>query len=713
MENFKDFFEDNKKVIYVSASILFFALVFAFTGGIFGFFGNLPSISTLEEYTPSLITKIYDYKGELITELFTERRTLTPIGEIPANLKNAFIAIEDVGFYKHWGISPKGILRASLNNLLRRRVAQGGSTITQQLSKTIFLSPERTMVRKIKELIITLELEHNYSKDEILQLYVNQIYLGSGAYGVEAASKIYFSKHVQDLTLGECSLLAGLPRAPNYYSPFTNVDRARNRRSTVLRKMRELKYITKEEEAAADAEPINTEKSSIPTAVAPHFIEYVRQQLEPIYGNNMIYHGGLSIYTTLDVNAQRAAERSMEDALSNFDKERSPYLIALSTPSVMDGTSTMKVQGALVAIDPKTGGIRALVGGRDFRKSQFNRAIQAKRQPGSSFKTFVYTAAIDNGFSPVSVLDDSPRIYTYDGINWNLASNTTDYLTTVPKEDREDPMKVWFPQNYANKYYGKVLLRTAIEHSLNVCAVQVLEKIKPAKAVEYARRMGIKSRLMPTLSMALGASEVPVIEMVSAFGVLASGGIRTEPYAIVRVEDKDGRILEENMPQETEALSPQLCFVMTNLLKGVVQRGTGVAASWLGRPCAGKTGTTNDFSDAWFIGYTPQLVAGVWVGYDNMKPLGDKITGGRIACPIWASFMSGALKDEPVLNFSPPDGVVFALIDSKTGLLALSSSPNAYLEAFLKGTEPKEYYATEKKAKEAVINTIGKDQEGF
>ncbi|MCX5782753.1 MAG: penicillin-binding transpeptidase domain-containing protein, partial [Elusimicrobia bacterium] len=316
------------------------------------------------------------------------------------------------------------------------------------------------------------------------------------------------------------------------------------------------------------------------------------------------------------------------------------------------------------------------------------------------------------GFTPVSVLDDIPRVYTYDGINWNLVANTTDYLTTLPPEDLKDPMKVWYPQNYGNKYFEKVLLRTAIEHSLNVCAVEVLEKMGPKKAVEYARKMGIKSPLMPTLSLALGASEVPLIEMTSAFGVLASGGIRTEPYAIVRIEDKDGRILEENMPNESEVLSPQLCFVMTNLLKGVVQRGTGLAASWLGRPCAGKTGTTNDFSDAWFIGYTPQLVAGVWVGYDTLLPLGEKMTGGHIACPIWTNFMREALRGEPKLNFTPPEGVVFSLIDSKTGLLALSSSPNAYLEAFIKGTEPKDYYPPEE-AQGPTIITLPKDAEGF
>jgi penicillin-binding protein 1A len=666
----------------------------------------LPSIAALEDYTPSLVTKIYDCKGALITELFTERRTLTPLKDIPVDLQNAVISIEDNDFFKHWGVSPKGIARAAFNNVIKHRVAQGGSTITQQLAKTIFLSPERNLSRKMKELLLTVELERNYSKEEIFQLYLNQIYFGSGAYGVESAAKIYFSKHAKDMNLAECALLAGLPRAPNYYSPFNNPERALTRRMTVLRRMRELKYITEQEEKQANEYPINSEKVSIPTALAPYFIEYVRLQLEPKYGNQLIYRGGLSIYTTLDIQAQTAAEKALGEGLVSFDSDRMHYFeVHHSTP--------IKVQGALVALDPKSGGIRALIGGRDFRESQFNRAYQAKRQPGSCFKPFVYTAAIENGFTPASVLDDNPRVYVNDGRDWRLASRTTDYLATLPPEELKDPMKVWVPENYGKKYNNKVLLRSALEHSLNMCAVEVLDQIGPMRAIDYARRMGITSPLTNTLSLALGASDVTLLEMTSAMSVLASGGIKTQPYAIIRVEDKNGRVLEENIPSEQEVLSTPTCFVMTNILKGVVERGTGIAARDLRRPCAGKTGTTNDFSDAWFIGYTPQLVAGVWVGYDERSSLGDKMTGGRIACPIWTNFMAGALKGEPVLNFKPPDGVVFSLIDPKSGLLAQAKTPGAYLDAFIKGSEPKDYYTPEESGKNGSVNAVPEEESGF
>jgi penicillin-binding protein 1A len=667
---------------------------------------GLPSITSLEDYTPSLVTKIYDYKGNLVTELFTERRTLIPLKEIPVDLQNAVLATEDDNFFQHWGVSLKGVARAAVNNVIKRRVTQGGSTITQQLAKTIFLSPNRTLDRKFKELLLTIQLERNYTKEEILQLYLNQIYFGAGAYGVESAAKIYFAKHTRDLNLAECAMLAGLPRAPTYYSPFNNPQRSTTRRAVVLRRMRELKLITPNDEKAANAYPLNTEKSSIPTAVAPYFIEYIRQQLEPKYGTQMIYRGGLSIYTTLDLNAQKSAEKALGEGLTAFDSERAAsFQINKSTP--------MSVQGALIAIDPKTGGIRAMVGGRDFRQSQFNRAVQAKRQPGSSFKPFIYTAAIENGFTPASVLDDQPIVYINDGRDWRLTSRDPEYVKTLPPEMVKDPMKVWTPENYGKKYNNKVLLRSALEHSLNVCAIEVLEAIGPTRAIDYARRMGITSPLTNTLSLALGSSDVTLLEMASAMSVLASGGIRTQPYAIIRVEDRYGKILEENIPSEQEVLSPQTCYVMTNLLKGVVERGTGQAARELGRPCAGKTGTTNDFSDAWFMGYTPQLVAGVWVGYDDRTSLGNKMTGGHVSCPLWTRFMADALKGEPVLGFIPPDGISFTLVDPKTGLLALSKTPGAYLESFLKGSEPKDYYQRQEGPPEKErVNAVSEEEEG-
>ena len=667
--------------------ILNFVLLILLLAALAGYFRQLlkelPPIENLQSFVPRQTTNIYDINNQLIAEFFTERRTFIPLNQIPIHLQNAVLAIEDDKFFHHWGISPRGILRATINNLVRRRIAQGGSTITQQLSKVIFLTSERSFRRKIKELLLTLQLERNYSKQEILQFYLNQIYFGRGAYGVEAAAKTYFGKHASELDLAECALLAGLIRAPNYYSPFNNIQRAENRRATVLARMRKLGFISADEERQATGEPINPGGSYIPTRIAPYFLEYIRSLLAPKYGEDLLYQGGLSIYTTLDIKAQSAAEEAI-GRLVEYDNLRRSYF-------ENHHSSPVPVQVALVALDPRTGGIRAMVGGRDFRQSQFNRTYQAQRQPGSCFKVILYTAAIENGYSPTTILNDSPLVYLNDGRDWRLAAQTTDYLKTLPKEWLKDPMKVWTPENYKKKYFGPVLLRTALEKSLNSCAVQIIMNISANRVIDYARRLGIKSPLTNTYSLALGASDVNLLELTQAFGVLSNYGIRTEPYAIVRVEDKNGKILEENVPQETEVLNPATCFVMTNLLRGVVERGTGRYARNLGRPCAGKTGTTNEFTDAWFVGYTPDLVAGVWVGYDDKTPLGEGMTGGSLACPIWTDFMKKALREKPVLDFPVPSGINFCLIDRRTGLLALKNTREAYLEAFLSGSEPKSY----------------------
>ncbi|MCB4790356.1 MAG: PBP1A family penicillin-binding protein [Elusimicrobia bacterium] len=672
-----------KKIAFIVISLAF---IFSSTAYIRYIIKDLPSIYSLEDYTPDLVTKIYDINGQPVTELFTERRALIPLKDIPIDLQNALLSIEDDKFFHHWGISLKGILRAAVNNIIKRKVAQGGSTITQQLAKIVFLTPERTFSRKLKELILTLQLEYHFTKSEILQLYLNQIYFGSGGYGAKAAAKVYFNKEISDLNLAECALLSGLVRAPNYYSPFKNYERALQRRSVVLKRMKDLKQITEEQEKAANEYPLINNRIPNSPAIAPYFVEYIRVLLEPKYGK-LLYSGGLSIYTTLDIKAQLAAEEATSKYLAQFDQERlEQFILKKSTP--------VKVQCALLAIDPKTGGIRALVGGRNFRESQFNRALQAKRQPGSVFKPIIYTAALENGFTPTSIIDDSPLVYVNDGRNWRLVSRTTDYLATLPEEQVKDPMKVWSPANYKYKYNGKVTLRRALERSMNMCSIQILDTIGPNRAIGYARRLGITSPLTNTLSLALGSSEVTLLEITRAISVFANNGVLTEPYAIVRVEDNQGKVLEENIPQEREALSVQTCFIMTHLMEGVIQNGTGQAAKWIRRPAAGKTGTTNDFSDAWFLGFTPQLVAGVWVGYDDKSiTLGEKNSGGKVAAPIWAEFIYGALKDKPVLDFKTPDsGIVFSLVEPKTGLLALTKTPGAYLEAYLKGTEPKDYY---------------------
>ncbi|OQA90146.1 MAG: Penicillin-binding protein 1A [Elusimicrobia bacterium ADurb.Bin231] len=668
---------------------LAFLLVFSYISieRLIKYLGDIPDPARLSDYTPSLTTKIYDIKGEIIAELFTEKRTMTPFSQIPKNMVNAIVAIEDTRFFKHWGIDPYRIAGAAIANLKSGNRSEGGSTITQQLSKWIFLSPRKTFARKIKEAILSIQLERDYSKEEILTMYLNETYFGSGAYGISTAAKIYFSKDVKDLNLEECALLAGILRAPSNYSPFINPEKAKHRRSIVLSRMQDVGFITETERKKADEAPISTQASRITAKFAPHFIDYIRQTLEKKYGSRL-YQGGLEIYTTLDKKMQIAAESVFEKHLSEFDT-----IVKSSIP----------VEGALICIETKTGGIKALVGGRNFRTSQFNRVLQAKRQPGSAFKIFVYTAAIENGFTPATIIEDTPVTYYNNGTDWELLSGTTDFSDVQDKDFLDEILRkdaesltaaekiLWQPKNYMNTFNGPVLLRKAFEQSLNISAIKVTEAITPATVAYYAKLMGIESNLTETISLALGSSEVTLKEITSAVGCLANSGIKTNPYAVIKVLDNKGRVLEENFPSEIDVLKPQTAYIMTNLLKGVVQNGTGRNARRLKRPAAGKTGTTNDSADAWFIGYTPQLVCGVWVGYDDRKSLGPKMTGGRVACPVWTDFMLEALKGQPKIDFIPPENIIFAKIDSQTGLLALGRSRNVYLEAFIKGTEPRKF----------------------
>ncbi|MDR1511350.1 MAG: transglycosylase domain-containing protein [Endomicrobium sp.] len=671
---------------------------------------SLQSIQQLNDYVPKLSSKVYDKDNNLIAELFTERRVFTSIKKVPINLQNAFIAIEDNDFFKHWGISIKGITRAFLKILLKGKIVEGGSTITQQLAKTIFLSNDKTLIRKIKELLLTIQLEKNYSKYEILQFYINQIYFGCGAYGIQSAAQTYFNKNVQDLSLAECAMLAAIPKSPNYYNPFKNEKAALARRNLVLSNMRKLNYITRKQEQEARVAALPSKENALRKDSLKYFLELLRTMLEPKYGTDTLFGQGLSIYTTLDINAQMAAEKAIEEALTKFDESRL---------NVFKKTKRKypKVQGALVAIDPKNGAIRAIVGGRSFKESQFNRATQAKRQPGSSFKPFVYTAAIEAGFTPATILSDKPMIFINKGNSWNLVSR--DLITleniaeTVSEKDLISTNKIWTPTNYGKKYRGPITLRTALTLSINTCAVETIMKITPVKVIQTARKLGITTPLANSFSIALGSSEVTLQEMVSAFATFASGGVKTIPYIITKITDRNGKILEQTIPQQKEVLSAQNCFIITNMLKSVVEKGSGWNAKNLGRPCAGKTGTTNNSSDAWFIGYTPQLVSGVWVGYDdNSISLGERATGGAIACPIWTQFMKKALEGEPVIGFSQPENIEWALIDQKTGLLAPNKTTDALLDAFIYGTAPQKH-----SDKPALLNLEKRDavemEEGF
>ena len=716
-------------------------------GAFMGYLRDLPQIKMLEEYQPKTITKIYANNDELIAEFFQENRVLISLTKIPKHLKDALLASEDSRFYNHYGIDFKVIIRAVWSNIRAGKIVEGGSTLTQQLSKVLFLTPEKTISRKLKEAVLALQIEKRYSKDKILEMYLNQIYLGSGSYGVEAASQSYFGKSVTALDLPEASLIAGLPKAPSFYSPFNNIDMAKKRRDHVLRRLAALGHISKGELENALSTPIRLNHSKRKINRSPYFIEYIRQNLEKKYGNAAIYKGGLNVYTTLDIEIQEYAQKALRKGLRKLDKRRGfrpinrernatsnhsqkisfvynvgniisgkiakmkPNSIFLKIDDLkgrillknMDWANIKnplnhfkigdvieariiniykrgnikyelaleqepEVEGAIVAIQPETGAIKALVGGYDFHKSQFNRVTQAKRQPGSAFKPFIYAAAIDNGYTPADIIIDSPIIYK------------------VPSKNEN-----WKPKNFSNKFYGPITIRSALENSRNVATIRLLDKIGVNTVIDYAHRMGINSDLHPYLSLALGSFEVTPLELTSAFGILANKGIRVEPYSIHYVTDIQGKLLEENHPVVSDVLSAETSFIITNLLKGVVERGTGWRAKSLRRPVAGKTGTTNDFRDAWFIGYVPHLVTGVWVGLDDNNSLGENETGSRAASPIWVNFMNSILTDWPIEDFNLPENITLIKIDAKTGLLpSKNCGKDLILESFVKGTEPTE-----------------------
>ncbi len=675
---------------------------------------GMPPIHTLEDYAPSLTTRVFDSKGTVISELSIEKRALLPLSKIPVDLQNAVIAVEDDAFFKHWGISPKGILRSSVRNFIARRVVQGASTITQQLAKQIFLKPERKFTRKIREILLALEIERNFSKPEILQLYLNQVYFGEGAYGAQAAARNYFSKEVSEMTLADCALLAGLIRAPRANSPFFKPENARKRRSVVLQRMLDEKLVTLAEANAANAQPIPLVKPLGFDAQAPFFVEHVRRRLEQKYGTAAVWRGGMKVYTTLDLDMQKKAEVIMEKALAEFDikaqvehEKKIKDLLATGEPLPPEISTAplAKIQGAFVVIDIKTGAVRAMIGGRD---SHFNRVTQAKRQPGSTFKPFVWAAALGSGMTAASMVDDTPLAFYFDGRDWRLLEGATDQysinLATQPFAASPD-FKIWVPGNFDGKFLGRVTLRKALAESRNISSINLITQVGPPLVVELAKRVGIRSELEPAPALGLGASVVTPLEMTASFGTFANGGIAVTPYTLDRAEDAAGRQLEGHIPSDKEAMTPQLAYLVTNLMKGVVQNGTGHNAARLNRPLGGKTGTSNDNRDLWFIGFTPDLVAGAWMGYDDFTSLGRKDwTGGSTVVPWWTDIMAEILKDYPKRDFPAPAGIVFAAIDKTQGLLYQPACPkaNKLLEAFAQGTEPKEYCDPNRKGPEVI-----------
>ena len=732
-----------------AAAILGGALV----GVFFAFESDLPQVTSLEDFQPNIITQVFAADGSVLGEFAIEKRVVVEFRDIPPVLRNAIVAVEDEDFWKHIGINPWRIPGAALANLRSGRRGQGFSTLTMQLTRLLFLTPEKTYERKIKEIILAFQIEKNFTKEEIFTLYCNQIYFGHGNYGVEAASRFLFGKPVKDLTLPEAALLAGVPQNAPRLSPIHHPDRALARRNHVLDRMAEEKYVSREETETAKREPLGLHLQRDPPSIAPHFLEEVRKYLEREYGSQRIYQGGLRVYTTLDPAMQRAAARALRDGLRALDRRArgfvkpetsvlvdgllpeplhldewdwpfaagdvvrgvvvasdratavvqiGAYRARLSPADVAwtrrtsvsevlprgavapfrivslfdtDGRKEAKVQleqepkveGALLALDVRSGAVRAMVGGYDFEKSKFNRATQAMRQVGSAFKPIVYAAALETlGWTPSTILVDAPLSFTNP---WDKT--------------------VWTPQNYDGAYAGPIPLRRAVEQSRNIPAVKTLQAVGVEKGIEYARRLGIAGELPPFLPIALGAGEATLLEMTGAYATFANQGLRMKPFLIERITDRDGNAVEQVTPRATDALRADTAFILTSLLRGVVERGTAARARRLGRPIAGKTGTTNDFTDAWFIGYEPSLAAGVWVGFDEKKDsLGRGETGADAALPIWMDFWAAVTADRPVEEHPIPGNVVFVPVD-EMGRPGAPGAAGVRMETFVAGTEPR------------------------
>ena len=613
---------------------------------------ELPSVAALKDYRPSIATRVYDDHNELIDEFFLEDRKIIKYEDVPKVVIQAFVAAEDARFFHHRGFDMQSISRAFFKNLAAGHIVQGGSTITQQVAKSLFLSSEKSYIRKIREAILAYKIDHYLTKEEILTLYLNHIYLGHGTYGIEAASQGYFGKSARYLTLSEAALLAGLPKAPSNYSPFLYMEKARQRQAYVLERMVEDRYISAQEKIQVLAAPVRLRSIRPKEKVAPYFIEHVRRYIQEKYGSDVLYKEGLEVYTTLNIPMQKAARDAVERGLQELDAR--------------EGYTSGRVQGALLCMEAKTGAIRAMVGGRDFGKSEFNRATQSRRQPGSAFKPFIYTAAFDKGMTPVTKFVDAPIVY------------------------QDSAGNVWNPQNFDGKFLGPTTLRYALAHSRNIITIKVLQDLGLDYAIAYAHNMGISSPLGRNLSLALGTSVVTLQEMVRAYGVLANQGRKVTPFFIKKIVDRTGHNFEENQIKVEQVIDPRIAFLSTYVMQDVVEVGTGRRVKSIGRPVAAKTGTTDDVRDAWFIGYTPSLVTGVWVGFDQERSLGKQEVGGRAAAPIWLYFMEKAIQGTPVELFPVPEGIVFSKVDARSGHPLHKSSKGGLYEAFLEGTLPNE-----------------------
>jgi 1A family penicillin-binding protein len=585
--------------------------------------------------------KVFDNRGRFVGRLLPEQRYWTPLHRIPLFLQQAVVAVEDTRFYEHGGIDVRGIARALVKDVMNRNLAQGGSTITQQLIKNRYLSGEKTIDRKVKEGFMAVEYEKKYSKAQILEMYFNEIYYGNGAWGIAAAARLYFDKNPEELNDAECALLAGVPKNPGRYNPAGEIASVNGRRDVVLKRMADLEIITAQKQQQLRAQRVTV----TPRGQAPYYLNHIRSKLIERYGAQVIEEGRMEITAALDLDLQQLAEKTLREKM----KGRDPGL-----------------QGAIVSLDPATGNVLAAVGGIDFAKSSYNRAFFAKRQPGSAIKPLIFAAALEAGYTASDLWDDTP--------------------VTYPRGDG----KVWTPRNYGNEAFGSLSLRQALAHSNNVITVKLLDAIGVQTFVNFAGRLGLPLRARHDLSLALGTEEVTLVELVQAYAPLANSGLRPDVRTILRIVDRQRNAVTEFAPILAPVLDPGAAYVTTSMLQDVLKYGTAKSLANFSqqRPAAGKTGTTDDYRDAWFIGYTPQLVTGVWVGYDQPKPGGKGFTGGAICAPIWEGFMRPALAGKEAVDFAVPDSVVSINIDPTTGYLAATDCPKTQDEHFIIGTEP-------------------------
>lgn len=663
-------------ITIVAAAVIVFAGIMVTTEVMHIYNEELPSIEDLYNIEPSLITQIYARDGSVLQTYYNERRILIPFERIPKSMVHALVATEDSRFYDHWGISSYDLARAVYKNITSGFGSQGASTITQQLARMLFLNRKVSLMRKFKEALTAIKIERTYSKNEIIEMYLNQYWFGLRSYGIQAAARAYFNKDAELLTVEESALLAALLRAPARYSPVNHPDRAVARRNFVLQRMALEGYIAPETADSLKQVPITLNLAERPTGEAPYFTEMVRQYLVEKYGEDEVYSGGLEVYTTLDPRLQKIAERLVKDHADSLMvlaqtifKYNDPEHTETYYDSVGDSVAYRfkQIQGALVSIDNKTGDVISMVGGTDFNEYKFNNAVQALRSPGSAFKPFVYTAAIDNGIRPCDIFYDN--------------------AVTIHIPGQGD----YRPHNFDYEFHGEMTLRDAFKHSRNVVSIKLLQMIQPQQPIFYARKMGITSELKPVLTLAIGTSETTLWELTSAYTTFPNHGIHIKPRFIYKVIDRYGNLLENNEVSPGEVvLTPQTAYIMVTMMQSVIEEGTGRSVRWRGfhRPAGGKTGTSDNFSDNLFLGYTPQITTGVWVGYPDKVTLGKNQTGARNGLPIWTPYMIAAHDSLEVRDFEIPEGIVFEDVCLETCELATDNCPNVRREVFTARTVP-------------------------